>query len=121
MLMLCFCYVVFYFVNLKHVFLLCVCSIKCLASREASPIRANERSLRNRNDFENGHAYDNSYEYSNGNHMMNGHGTTEPSDDEYIDTVEVIDMFSRVDFRGFFFVGVFLFLSFVCEFFFAVL
>ncbi|XP_055306838.1 acyl-CoA-binding domain-containing protein 5-like [Sitodiplosis mosellana] len=51
------------------------------ASREASPIRSSERTLRYRNEMD----------YING-HSHNGHlTTTEPSDDdEYIDTVEVI-------------------------------
>ncbi|XP_031621093.1 acyl-CoA-binding domain-containing protein 5 [Contarinia nasturtii] len=48
------------------------------ASREASPIRASDRPFR--------------YDYTNGTsngHMHNGHlNTAEPSDDEYIDTVE---------------------------------
>ena len=60
--------------------------ITTLASREASPIRAPQK---------NGHYSDIvNYTLTNGNHhseeslLTNGH-TTEHSDDEYIDTVDV--------------------------------
>lgn len=42
-----------------------------------------------RNGLENGYTNGHVYENGNGNHMQNGHITTDPSDDEYIDTVEV--------------------------------
>lgn len=61
------------------------CSI-LKASRESSPIRASERPLKYRNELDKMNAHG----YTNGNYH-NGHmSTTEPSDDEYIDTVEVI-------------------------------
>lgn len=55
------------------------------ASREASPIRASEKSIRYRSEKENHR----SYSANSSDHILNGHVTTEPSDDEYIDTVEV--------------------------------
>lgn len=63
------------------------------ASRESSPIRSSER-YRNAhgNGYVNGHIYEN----GNGNHMQNGHqSATDHSDDEYIDTVEVISIINN--------------------------
>lgn len=63
------------------------------ASRESSPIRAADKPLRYRSEIENGRHYEftngNSIEISNGNHLQNGYiSVADPSDDEYIDTVE---------------------------------
>lgn len=63
------------------------------ASREASPIRASDRASRYRNDLDNMRCYDyiNGNGRENGTHLHNGHmSPTDPSDDEYIDTVEVM-------------------------------
>lgn len=72
-----------------------------LASREASPIRASEKSLRFRNEKENHRPYTapSSHETINADHMLNGHVTTEPSDDEYIDTVEVYMIFFTIKYN----------------------
>lgn len=60
------------------------------ASRESSPIRASERY---RNGHGNGYMNGHMYENGNGSHMQNGHqSATDHSDDEYIDTVEVISI-----------------------------
>lgn len=56
------------------------------ASRESSPIRAGLR-----NGVENGYANTNGHTNGNGAHLPNGHSNAvEHSDDEYIDTVEVM-------------------------------
>lgn len=65
---------------------------ECKASRESSPVRASERALHYRN--ENGYSNIRPYENGNGTYLQNGHiSTTDHSDDEYIDTVEVINVF----------------------------
>lgn len=56
------------------------------ASRESSPIRAGLR-----NGIENGFVNSNGHTNGNGVHLQNGHSNAaEHSDDEYIDTVEVM-------------------------------
>lgn len=59
------------------------------ASREASPVRVSEHGSHYQNGMENGYINGNAYENNNRNQAHNGHLTTDPSDDEYIDTVEV--------------------------------
>lgn len=62
--------------------------VRISASREASPIRASDRGVQYRHS-ENGYVNGHGHENSNGNYNQNGQITTDPSDDEYIDTVEV--------------------------------
>lgn len=64
-------------------------SYSCTASREASPVRVSEHATHYQNGIENGFTNGNAYENNNKSQALNGHLTTDPSDDEYIDTVEV--------------------------------
>lgn len=75
-----------------------MCNIFCCllpppASRESSPIRAPQKIKPYQNGVENGYALTNGHHKENGYSTHNGHShINEHSDDEYIDTVEVMKL-----------------------------